>query len=207
MQPDLVGVVFCLNDLHQFLADVRVVNGQLRQSGVTSEAADATQGWFLRLARRSLFLRWIKNKTSLARTAVDMYESRGFDFDYRPDLSTAWQDTPWATIQTQLEEMTELAAQHRFRLFLIVVPFGEQYRGDYLARDANHVLKPQRTLAQIAGTFNIPYLDLYPYLDRASFARDLIHLNEHGKQPAAEKIAEFLFTQHLLPGGARAAGF
>jgi lysophospholipase L1-like esterase len=53
MQPDVVGVVFCLNDVHQYLAEVKVENGRLVGAGVTGEAADAAQGGALRLARRA----------------------------------------------------------------------------------------------------------------------------------------------------------
>ena len=198
MQPDLVGVVFCLNDVHQYLADVKVVNGRLVGAGVTSEAASATQGWTLRLARRSLFLRWLKSKVSLARSVVDLYEKNGYDFDYRPDLSTAWQDAPWTMIRNQLREMRELANQYGFRLFVAVVPFAEQYRQDYLARDRNHVLKPQAMLAGITHELDIPFLDLYPSLDRGSFVPDRIHLNDSGQERAAAKIAEFLRTDEVL---------
>lgn len=198
MQPDAVAVVFCLNDVHRFLVDVNVVNGKFGRSGVRKEAAGATQGTLLRIARRSFFLRWLKDKTALAGAAVDMYESHGYDFDYRPDLSTAWQDSPWTMIRDQMREMTDLAARHQFRLFLVVVPFGEQYRKDYLARDARHVLKPQRTLGEITRTLGIPYLDLYPSLSKGSFVSDLIHLNEQGQERAAEKIAEFMEAEKLL---------
>ena len=76
-----------------------------------------------------------------------MYESGGYDFDYRPDFSTAWQDSAWAMINAQMREMADLARCNHFRLFLVVVPFAEQYRRDYLARDPQYVLKPQRILA------------------------------------------------------------
>jgi hypothetical protein len=134
----------------------------------------------------------------LARSAVDLYEKNGYDFDYRPDLSTAWQDAPWTMIRNQLKEMKELANQHRFHLFVVVVPFAEQYRADYLARNRNHVLKPQTTLAGITRELEIPFLDLYPYLDRNSFVTDLIHLNDDGKERAAAKIAEFVRAEEIL---------
>jgi lysophospholipase L1-like esterase len=200
MQPDVVGVVFCLNDVHRYLVEVGVRDAEFRRTGVTADATAATQGRLLRLARRSLFLSWLKNKTELARKAVDMYESKGYDFDYRPDLSTAWQDSPWDMIREQMNELVELGVAHNFRLFLVVVPFAEQYRADYLARDASHVLKPQRILSDIATSAGIPILDLYPFLSKGSFVSDLIHMNELGQERAAEKIAEFLLERDLLAG-------
>ena len=68
LQPDLVGVVFCLNDVHKFLHNLKVVNGQLLPAtfwDMTPEATNATKGWALRLERRSLFLSWLGEKTTL----------------------------------------------------------------------------------------------------------------------------------------------
>ena len=61
LEPDVVGVVFSPHDVHEFLSNVKVVNGRIL-SGTsfwdpTPEAADATKGWILRLARHRLFLR------------------------------------------------------------------------------------------------------------------------------------------------------
>ena len=202
LQPELVGVVFCLNDVHKFLHNLTVVNGQLLPEGfgeATPEAANATKGSLEHIARRSLFLRWLRDKTTLAGRAVQMYESRGYDFDYRADFSTAWQDSRWTMIQDQMTEMAALGKANHFRLFLVVVPFGEQYRKDYLARDSNYVLKPQRILGSLMAGLGIPYLDLYPYLDSNCFVSDHIHLNEDGRQRAAKKVAEFLKTEKLIP--------
>ena len=203
LEPHLVGVVFSPHDVHRFLSDVKVVNGRIL-SGTsfwdpTPEAAGATKGWALRLARHSLVLRWLRSETALARRAVDMYESSGYDFDYRPDYSTAWQDSQWTTIKDQMTEMAELSKAHHFRLFLVYVPFGEQYRKDYLARDSNYVLKPQRLLGALMADLKVPYLDLYPNLDNNCFQSDHIHFTEEGKERAAQKIAEFLKTEQLLP--------
>jgi lysophospholipase L1-like esterase len=204
LQPDLVGVVFSLNDVHKFENNLSVANGRLMPDASfwepTPEAANASKSWLLGVARRSLLLRWLRGKTRLASRAVEMYESKGFDFDYRPDYSTAWQDAPWQMIRDQMAEMVRLGRQHNFRVFLVSVPFGEQYRKDYLARDANYVLKPQRTLAALMSDLRIPFLDLYPYLDNECFVpADRSHLTQEGKPRAAKAIADFLRKERLLP--------
>jgi hypothetical protein len=203
MRPDLVGVVFSPHDVHKYLANLRVVDGQLSPNSsfwdATLQANDSTKGWWLRLARQSLFLNWLKFKTGLARSAIQFYESGGFDFDYRPDYSTAWQDSQWTMIDSQMTRMRALSQANHFRLFLVFIPFGEQYRKDYLARDEQYVLKPERILSGLMARLQIPYLDLYPDLDLTCFNSDHIHLNEKGKQRAAEKIAEFLKAEKLLP--------
>jgi lysophospholipase L1-like esterase len=201
-QPDLVGVVFCLNDVHKFLHNLKVENGKLLPGGFwnASDSADTSKSWLLRMARRSLFLRWLHGKTTLAGRTVQMYERHGYDFDYRPDFNTAWQDAEWSMIRDQMAEMVELGKAHSFRVFLVVVPFGEQYRAEYLARDRNYVLKPQRILKDQMAEMGIPYLDLYPALNFDSFVPDHIHLTSAGKQRAAEQIAKFLSDKTLIPG-------
>ena len=201
LQPDLVGVVFCLNDVHEVLHNLKVVNGRLLPEGFwepAPEAADATKGWLEPLGRRSLFLRWLRDNMTLARNVVSVYERKGYNFDYRSDFSTAWQDSKWTIIYEQMTKMTELAKAYHFRLFLVVVPFGEQYRKDYLARDSNYVLKPQRILSGFMASLGISYLDLYAYLDSGCFQADHIHLSGAGRRRAAEKIAEFLRTNKLM---------
>lgn len=200
-KPNLVGVVFCLNDVHKFLHDLTVEDGKLVPGGfwTAQESQDTSASWPLRVARRSLFLRWLYAKTSLAGHAVEMYERHGYDFDYRPDFNTAWQDAQWSMIREQMAEMAELGKAHSFRVFLVVVPFGEQYRADYLARDRDYVLKPQRILKGQMADLSVPYLDLYPALDSDSFVPDHIHLTSAGKQRAAEQIAKFLSDETLIP--------
>jgi len=202
LEPDLVGVAFCLNDVHKFLHNLKVVNGRLAPDtfwDTTPEAVDSARGWLLAVARHSLFLRWIRSHAPLAARTVEMYEHGGYDFDYRPDFSTAWQDSAWTIIHDQMAEMAVLSKAKHFGLFLVVVPFGEQYRKDYLARDSNYVVKPQRILGALMASLKIPYLDLYPDLDKDCFQPDRIHLTDDGKQRAAEKIAAFLKNQGLLP--------
>lgn len=200
-KPDLVGVVFCLNDVHKFLHDATVVDGNLVPGGFwsTPESLDTSKSWALRMARRSLFLRWLYGQTSLASRTVEMYERQGYDFDYRPDFNTAWQESEWSMIREQMAEMVAIGKAHSFRVFLVVVPFGEQYRKDYLARDAVYVLKPQRILREQLTGLHIPYLDLYPSLSADSFVSDHIHLTSAGKQRAAEEIAKFLDDERLIP--------
>jgi hypothetical protein len=194
---------FLLNDVHKFLHNLKVVDGKLVPGAwfwdPTAEAANASKSWLLRMGRRSLFLRWLYGKTTLASHAVQIYESSDYDFDYRPDYSTAWQDAKWSMIRDQMSEMVELGKAHQFRVFLVVVPFGEQYRTDYLERNTNYVLKPQRILADVMSDLKIPYLDLYPYLNNDCFVADRSHLTSEGKRRAAEQIAKFLSSEKLIP--------
>jgi lysophospholipase L1-like esterase len=96
--------------------------------------------------------------------------------------------------------MSELGRSKGFRVFLVAFPFGDQYRPDYLARDREYVMKPQRKLAEICARLGIPELDLHPFLDPAAdFDADRIHLTASGRSRAAARIAAFLRESELLP--------
>ncbi len=55
-----------------------------------------------------------------------------------------------------MREFAELGREHEFQIFLVAVPFGDQYREDYLELDAAYVKMPQRKLAEICGRLGIP---------------------------------------------------
>lgn len=86
-----------------------------------------------------------------------------------------------------------------FRMFLAVVPFGEQLRADYLARDVSYVTKPQRRLREICLRRGIPYLDLMPLLNHRHLQSDRIHLTSDGKAVVALALANFLRRQQVVP--------
>ena len=201
-EPDLVGVGFVLNDLHRTLHQFQVRNGRIvgQTYDFTPDAVQSVDSWLYRLARKSVFLRWLWRRLSIANAAVELTGKKGFSFDYRPDFNTAWKDASWPAIESQLREMTELGVTHGFRVFVVVFPFGEQYREDYLARDREYVLKPQRKLAVICGRFKISCLDLYSQLNRsAHLEEDNIHLTKAGRARVAEVLAAFLKAERLVP--------
>src|SRR5262245_45959568 len=108
--------------------------------------------------------------------------------------------TPGATSRRSCPEMTALGAQHGFRVFLVAIPFGDQLRSDYVARNRDYVMYPQRKLAEITRRLDIPYLDLYPVLDLArDFESDHVHLSKRGRALAGERIAQFLMDERLVP--------
>ena len=197
LEPDLVGVGFVLNDCYRMLHQFRVEDGRIvGQSYEFSEEAVERESWLRRTLRRSRFLVWLRHRFA----RVEPVPAGKFTFDQRPDFRSAWEDTPWTAIESQLREMTDLGRSHGFRVFLVAFPFGDQYRPDYLARDRDYVLKPQRKLAEICARLGIPELDLFPSLDPAlDLDADRIHLTASGREKAAEKIAEFLREGDLLP--------
>ena len=96
--------------------------------------------------------------------------------------------------------MRDLGAQRGFRVFVVVFPFADQLRPDYLARDAAFVRFPQRKLAELGTRLGIPVLDLFDDLDAAQdFDADRIHLTAAGRRRAGERIARFLAEERLVP--------
>lgn len=197
LEPDLVGVGFVLNDCYRMLHQFRVEDGRIiGPSYEFSEEAVARETWPRRLLRRSRFLVWLRHRFA----SVEPVPDGEFTFDHRPDFRSAWEDAPWIAVEAQLREMTDLGRSHGFRVFLVAFPFGDQYRPDYLARDREHVMKPQRKLAEICTRLGIPALDLHPVLDPAGdLEPDRIHLTASGRARAAAGIAWFLREGDLLP--------
>lgn len=197
LEPDLVGVGFVLNDCYRRLHQFRVEDGRIIGQGYEfSEEAVESETWLRRFLRRSRFLVWLRHRFA----SVEAVPDDEFTFDHRPDFRSAWEDAPWIAVEAQMREMTDLGRSNGFRVFLVAFPFGDQYRPDYLARDREYVMKPQRKLAEICARLAIPELDLHPLLDPATdFETDRIHLTAAGRARAARRIAEFLRERDLLP--------
>lgn len=121
-------------------------------------------------------------------------------FTHRPDFANAWQDAPRGRVERQFDEMHRLAEQNGFPLFVIVFPFGDQLRPEYLERDRDYVMQPRRKLAEICRERDIPLLDLFDSIDpEIHLLDDRIHPTSAGRQWAAERVAEFLVKEGLLP--------
>ncbi len=202
LEPDLVGVAFVLNDCHRFLHAFRIEDGRIvgQSYDFHPEAVASVDSWLYRTLRKSRFLVWARHRLSVLDAGSLSVSGEGFSFDYRPDFRNAWLDAPWARIEEQLGELVRLGREHAFRPFVVVFPFGEQYREDYLARDPDYVLKPQRELAAVCGRLALPLLDLYASLDPAlDLEADGIHLTPRGRGRVAELLEAFLRATDLLP--------
>jgi lysophospholipase L1-like esterase len=201
-EPDLVGISFCLNDLHKFLHQFEVKDGKIIGDTYqfTQEAVQSVDNFLYRLARKSHFLVWLRYKLSVFEKIIEMRTRDGFSFDYRPDFNTAWKEEPWLDIENQLQEMILLGRKNNFRLFLVAFPFGEQMRKDYLARDYNYVIKPQLKLKAICEKLDIAFLDLFNELHKEKhLLPDQIHLTREGRMFVAKRIATFLEQEGFVP--------
>ena len=201
-QPDLAGVEFCLNDLHKLLHAYELENGRLAPTSYfSSDSAPrvVTRSWSRRLARKSYLLAWARSHLHLQTLAAEWRARRGFSFDYNPDYNNAWKDAPWKEIETQFGDAVQLGRQNYFSIFVVVVPLAAQYNSDYLVRDRDYVLKPQRKLRELCARLGIHFLDLYPDLNTQMFIEDGLHLNKAGRQLVGRRIAAFLTESNLIP--------
>ena len=204
-EPDLVGIEFCLNDLHKFLHSFNIENGRIVPGSYrfSTEALNpGTKSWMRRFTDKSFLIVWLENKIDMARRRV--LKSRGtyFSFETAVDIGRAWQDEPWKEIQHQLEEFVVLQKQHQFRLFVVNFPVSSQYKPNYLRQDRDYVLKPQRKLKEICDRLGIPFYDLYPDMNAALFSQDGIHLTKSGREIAGRLIVKFLTRSQLFQGKA-----
>lgn len=203
-QPDLVGVEFCLNDLEKFVHLFEIENGKVipaRRGYFSSEASPkmVTRGWIRRLTRKSLFLASVWDHLRLSDLAAYRQGRLGFVFDYDHTIKRAWQDFSWKETEDQMREMVAIGRSNHFAVFLVIFPISAQYNADYLARDHNYVLKPQRKLLEICGRLGIPCYDLYPDLNASMFMKDGIHLTKMGRQQVGRLIAAFLMKSSVFP--------
>jgi len=200
-EPDLVGFQFCMNDLFKFLHSFQVENGKLVTGTYqfsTEAVQKAPESWPVRLAKKSHLIVWAYNNLPIARSAAELQTRQGFSFDYRRDIRTAWQDAPWQDIENQLKEAVELGRERKFPVFVVALPVAVQYQADYLVKDRDYVLKPQRKLREICERLKIPFYDMYPEMNASLFVKDGIHLTADGRRQVGEKIAAFLAGQGLL---------
>ncbi len=200
-QPNLVGVEFCLNDLHKILQSFRVKNGQIVPGTYqfASDSLSEATNILARIARQSYLFVWMRSKARVAWGVLAWKLGGGYSFDYKLDIHTAWQEEKWPMIESQMKEMVELGKQHHFPVFVAVVPVAVQYDAGYLARDRAHVLMPQRKLNEICSRLRIPFFDLYPDLDATMFVDDGIHLTKEGRIRTGQRLAAFLEKSGLLP--------
>ena len=68
----------------------------------TPQAVASVDSMAFRLARRSHFLVWLRRSLAPAINNLPYRVGRGFAFDYRPDMNTAWKDSPWLTVKSHI---------------------------------------------------------------------------------------------------------
>jgi len=192
LEPDLVVLGFVLNDLHRFLHTFKVRDGRILDTEPYA-ASDDTNA-----PPRSLLVQWVRWRLQRRVLAANLPEE-GFEFERRVGARKAWQDEPWDELHRQLQTLERLGREHGFATAVVVFPMELQYRPDYLARDSEYVLKPQRELRSVCSDLGIPLLDLYPDLEPEShMLPDGLHLSGEGRRLVGDRVADFLIEAGLV---------
>lgn len=205
LEPDLVVVGFVLNDLYYFVQRLRVVDGRVTDAfGPTAEVLGHAEGAAPGPPPDppSLFLAWLAPRLSALAHRIRQWTlpGAGYAFEDRYAFGAAWREQPWRRVERQIAAMQRLGEREGFDLALVVFPVAAQYDPVHLERDRDHVLAPQRHLAEICARLSVPLLDLYPLLEPdRDLMRDGIHLEAAGRRRVGALVGRFLHDRGLVP--------
>ncbi len=195
LDPDVVGLAFVLNDVHQFLHQFQHRDGRILRTNLyqfTDEASGQRPGWL-----DSLFLHWLVDQLQIGGTVAGVMAASGFPFEYKVDIGTAWKPERWGVVDEALERFRMLGREHGFEPFIVMFPMLLQYDEALLARDREYLLQPQNQLAERSTRLGIPFLDLYGEMRPEHFDDDGLHLSAEGRRAVAIPIADFLHREGL----------
>jgi lysophospholipase L1-like esterase len=198
-QPDALLVEFCLNDLHKFLHSFRIENGKIVPGTYhfSTEAMKEASG-LGKLARESYLLTWLTSKMAIVGAVLGSRLSGQPDFVHAVDIGLAWREEKWPAVEAQIAELQQIAQARGIPLLMTVAPLRLQYTTDYLQKDREFVLRPQRRVREICERRGIPFHDLYADLSADRFM-DSLHFSKEGRQIAGERLAAFLVRNGVVP--------
>jgi len=193
MQPDLVILGFVFNDVfHKYLH---------RPSGNKIIAPEPEA----RLHRFDVhtFPGILLSKSYLAHEVTFAFQkvsyklglSPYYSFENRDDFYLAWKSYGWADVEILIEKMRQQLSDRNIPLIIAIFPVRDQVDDEYLNKDRDYVLYPQRRIKQICEKYDIPYMDLtfalYQGGGRALFA-DYLHLKKEGNDIVAVEFKQYL---------------
>lgn len=202
--PDVVLLQYCMNDNHQFLHRLDE-GGQwiIVPEALAGPDADSWLPAWLEASYIVKRIRWRQRASERSEQAEhDIFPWRG-----TPEFGNAWQPETWGAQEAELRALLDAAERVGARLAIVVIPYEPQLVTAALERDREYVLRPQRTLAEIADRLGIPLLDLHPVFVDAGpepLFRDGVHLTDRGHNLATDAIEAFLASEALLAGGSNA---
>lgn len=198
LQPDVVVVGYYLNDTrppwgfageigdrgwlrrHSLLAETIYRN--LKEYKWKEEQGERRFGWIAAKEK----LPWATDHEKFLELA------HAAEFDW----GAAWEKEAEEINRRQFMRLSALAAQHHFKVLLIVFPVSFQVYAQFLEDS------PQRQLALLAKEFDFQFLDLLPLFrdhnSEAALFFDQCHPTERGNALVGEKLAETLVKDAFL---------
>jgi hypothetical protein len=193
MEPDRVLVGFVFNDVYHPYLHIPGPDVNLALEPATRLSRFGTMRYPGRLLRRShlahetwrvLDARWGRFK-----------DRPRFEFEGMADQWLAWKPHPWDRVESLLGEMRDLLDERGVPLHLVVFPVSEQFDAQKRALDIDHLLYPQRRIAEIAVRLGIESLDLTDAIGAAGgfdlFA-DYVHFMPTGNDVIADRVEGWL---------------
>lgn len=199
LEPDLVLVQYCLNDNHRFLHYVDPAGHWLVTEEAMAWLAVDGNGLLAWLTRSSALVRQLR--LGLAQPTV--VQADAFLAPQNEHFGPAWHDGPWAATAEHLVAMRDASRAHNAAFAIVMAPIREQMIESWLERAPDHVLEPQRRMAELAKREQIPLLDLHPSFRGNApeeLFRDPLHFTARGHEIAGTAILEFLRRNRLGPG-------
>lgn len=190
LQPNLVVLQFCLNDVVERYKTVAEFGGDGMFLGIdTRTTVKGAYGWLLRHSRSFALFGGLAQR--LARDS-EAYEVRKLaEAPLRPELEAAWQRT-----LAEIDDIRGVAERLGTRLVLVVVPYAFQLD------DPQGLDQPQRRLRAYATEHHVTLVDLLPPFaaerQRGLF-KDENHFSFSGHELAAQVLAEALSAELARP--------
>jgi lysophospholipase L1-like esterase len=192
LEPDLVLLGFCLNDVTERYQSLAGFGGQrLFMPGV-----DTTVGlsWPVRLWHRSA----IRHQTlSLTRSAARQAETYRLAELWREPTSIEI-DRAWELVLSELNAAMKEAKLADIPLAVVIFPIAEQ-----ISRETGFDAPQRRLVSHLTGE-GVPYHDLLQAhraipAPRGWILQDQTHFSSRGAEEAARSIGEFIESSALLP--------
>lgn len=190
LQPNLVVLQFCLNDVVERYKTVAQFGGDGMFLGIdTRTTVKGAYGWLLRHSRSFALFGGLAQKLARDSEAYDVRKLA--EESLRPELETAWQRT-----LAEIDGIRQLAERLETPLVLVIVPYAFQLD------DPQGLDQPQRRLRAYATEHHVTLVDLLPQFaaerQRGLF-KDENHFSFSGHELAAQVLADALSAELTKP--------
>ncbi|MDQ3802700.1 MAG: SGNH/GDSL hydrolase family protein [Acidobacteriota bacterium] len=199
MQPDVVVLVFALNDVFY-----KYLHKPAEDDFLTAHPDSGLHRFNTKTFPGSLFAKsHLAHKSFYAaETLAKKITGRpAYPFEHRYDLYLSWKDYGWDDTRALLGEMRGLLDERGIKLIVVSFPAQNQVDERYLAPDREYVLFPQRKLEELCKDANIPFVNLWDLIHSrggVGLYSDYIHLNGTGNDLVAAELTRYLIEHRSL---------
>ena len=197
LEPDLVVLQFCLNDVIERYRTLAQYGGDNVHQGIdTRQVVRGVTGTIIRHSRAGeYFVRFLQQRSR----GREAYDVAGLASDrLSPQLQSAWE-----LVFSELDTIVNTAREHDVPLMLVIAPYRFQLE------DAENLRQPQDALLAYARRHKLPVFDLLPGFaeqrGKAELFNDDNHFSLAGHQLAAlllrQPVTDMLEQGNKAPAG------